>query len=125
MYLCFFERNVLYPLMVVSVLTQDAPKVAEKYGTLLGMITSKFRLNKVKQICMRFFVGSLISVVCGMKMLRNSYSDQNCQYLIVTFTALVCKFDCRHLDETFLVTYFFVSIAYYKIYEFLLKVSRN
>lgn len=58
-----------------------------------------------------------------MKFLRNGYSDQNCQYLIVTFTALISKFDCRHLNETFLVAYFFVSIAYYKIHEFLLKVS--
>ncbi|CAG9762516.1 unnamed protein product [Ceutorhynchus assimilis] len=101
-YLCFFERNILYPLMVVSVVTEDAPKIAAKYGTLLG---------------------SFITCICGMKFLRNGYSDQNCQYLIVIFSALICKYDFRHLDETFLVSYFFVSIAYYKMYEFLLKIK--
>lgn len=60
-----------------------------------------------------------------MKFLRNSYSNQNSQYLIVTFTALVAKYDFHYLDQTFLFMYFFVSIAYYKIYEFILKVTKN
>lgn len=101
-YLCFFERNILYPLLVLSVLTEDSPKIADKYGT---------------------FLGSCIVVVCGLKFLRNSYSDQNCQYLIVTFTALISKFDYQQLEETFLVSYFIISIAYYKIHELLLKVQ--
>ncbi|KAL1506032.1 hypothetical protein ABEB36_005467 [Hypothenemus hampei] len=101
-YLCFFERNILYPLMALSVLTKESPLIVQKYGTLLG---------------------SFITVVCGMKFLRNSYSNQNCQYLIVTFTALMTLYDFQYLDQTFLVMYFFVSIAYFKIHEFLLKLQ--
>ncbi|XP_050297941.1 pecanex-like protein 1 isoform X2 [Anthonomus grandis grandis] len=101
-YLCFFERNILYPLLTLAVLTEDSLKNADRYGTLAA---------------------AFIASICGMKLLRNNYSDQNCQYLIVVFTALVSKFDFRHLEETFLVTYFFVSIAYYKVFEFLLKIE--
>lgn len=106
----------------MSVLTEDAPQITDKYGTVLGNImVFLFIIYILKNIF--FVLGSFITVICGMKFLRNGYSDQNCQYLIVTFTALISKFDCRHLNETFLVAYFFVSIAYYKIHEFLLKVS--
>ncbi|XP_076252556.1 pecanex isoform X2 [Rhynchophorus ferrugineus] len=101
-YLCLFEKNVLYPLLVLSGLTADSPKIAEQFGTVLG---------------------SFIAVICGVKFLRNSYTDQNCQYLIVIFTALMTKFDYQHLDQTFLLGYFVISIAYYKIHELLLKVQ--
>ncbi|ENN80228.1 hypothetical protein YQE_03347, partial [Dendroctonus ponderosae] len=101
-YLCFFEKNILYPLICVSVLTADSPEIVDKYGVVLG---------------------SFIVVVCGMKFLRNAYSNPNCQYLIVTFTTLSYKYEFRTMNLTFLTAYFFVSIAFYKLDELLLKVS--
>lgn len=101
-YLCFIERNILYPLLFLAALTEEAPKVAEKFGTLLG---------------------ALIVVVCGLKCLRNSYSDQGSQYLILTFTALFSKYDYSIFQESFLVDYFLMGIIYSKTYELLLKVQ--
>ncbi|XP_066152937.1 pecanex-like protein 1 isoform X2 [Euwallacea fornicatus] len=101
-FLCFFERNILYPLVAVAVLTADSPQVVVKYGT---------------------FLGSFIAVLCGLKFLRNSYTNQNCQYLLVAFTALAAKYDFSYMNETFLVMYFVVSITYHKVYEFLLKIQ--
>lgn len=99
--MCFIERNILYPLLFLAALTEEAPKVAEKFGTLLG---------------------ALIVVVCGLKCLRNSYSDQGSQYLILTFTALFSKYDYSIFQESFLVDYFLMGIIYSKTYELLLKV---
>lgn len=103
-YLCFVERNILYPLLFLSVLTEDSPKVVETFGPLLG---------------------SFVVVICGLKCLRSSYSNQSSQYLILTFTALFFWYDYSFLPQTFLVEYFFMSIIFHKIYELLLKVSRN
>ncbi|XP_063915633.1 pecanex-like protein 1 isoform X1 [Zophobas morio] len=101
-YLCFVERNILYPLLFLSVLTEDSPNVAKKFGKLEG---------------------SFIVVVCGLKCLRGSYSNQGFQYLIVTFTALFFRYDYGFLQQTFLVEYFFMSIIFHKFYELLLKVQ--
>lgn len=100
-YFCFFERNVLYPLLFLSVLTEDSPRIAQKFGPLPG---------------------AFIVVVCGLKCLRCTYSDQSSQYLILTFTALFHTYDCNFIQQTFLVEYFLMSIVYYKVYELLLKV---
>ncbi|KAJ8972889.1 hypothetical protein NQ317_008510 [Molorchus minor] len=83
---CFFERNILYPLLFLSVLTEDSPKISAKYGAPYG---------------------SFIVVICGLKCLRSSYSDQSSQYLILVFTALFFKYDYNFIQETFLVEYFF------------------
>uniref|UniRef100_A0A182PA91 Pecanex-like protein n=1 Tax=Anopheles epiroticus TaxID=199890 RepID=A0A182PA91_9DIPT len=34
--LCFFERNILYPLIFVSALTADSAQIAEKFGLTFG-----------------------------------------------------------------------------------------
>ncbi|XP_064214797.1 pecanex-like protein 1 isoform X2 [Tribolium castaneum] len=101
-YLCFVERNILYPLLFLSVLTEDSPKVVKKFGPLLG---------------------SFVVVICGLKCLRSSYSNQSCQYLVLTFTALAFRYDYSFMEQTFLVQYFFVSIVFHKFYELLLKVQ--
>ncbi|CAH0560950.1 unnamed protein product [Brassicogethes aeneus] len=101
-YLCFIERNIIYPLLFISALTEDSPKMAKQYGLLLG---------------------SLITVVCGLKCLRQSYSDQSSQYLILTFTALFFKYDYNYLQMTFLFEYFLMSIVFHKLHELLLKVQ--
>lgn len=99
--LCFLERNILYPVLVLAILTNDAPKISEKFG--------------------RFF-GAIITTVCGMKVMRCAFSHTAHQYLIVGFSALLLQIDYRYLSETFLVDYFFLSIVFAKAFEFLLKV---
>lgn len=101
-YLCFVERNILYPLLFLSVLTEDSPKVVMKFGALAG---------------------SFIVVVCGLKCLRSSYSNQSCQYLILTFTVLFFRYDYTLWQQGFLVDYFLMSVIFHKVYELLLKVS--
>lgn len=100
-YLCFLERNCLYPVLFMSALTGDSGKIVEKFGPLLG---------------------TAIIVVCGLKGLRNAYSDTASQYIIVIFSVLFFRMDSQTASETFLVDYFLVSILYRKISEFLLKV---
>lgn len=101
-YLCFVEKNIFYPLLFLSVLTEDAPKIVDRFGLLSG---------------------SFVVVICGLKCLRSSYSNQNSQYLILIFTTLFFRFDYSFIEETFLVQYFFMSIIFHKFHELLLKVN--
>nr|XP_026498026.1 protein pecanex [Vanessa tameamea] len=103
-YLCFLERNVLYPAVVVAATTQDAPAIAEKYGDALG---------------------ALIICVCALKCLRNAYSEPDSQYLILVFAVLLFQRDLssQKVSETFLVDYFITAIIFSKVYEFLLKIQ--
>ncbi|CAK1542907.1 unnamed protein product [Leptosia nina] len=103
-YLCFLERNVLFPAVVIAATTQDAPAIAEKYGDALG---------------------ALIISVCALKCLRNAYSDPESQYLIIVFAVLIFQLDLgtQKISETFLVDYFIMAIIFNKVYEFLLKVQ--
>ncbi|XP_050663936.1 pecanex-like protein 1 [Leptidea sinapis] len=103
-YLCFLERNVLYPALVIAATTQDAPAIAEKHGDAFG---------------------ALIICVCALKCLRNAYSDPDSQYLIVVFAVLLFQLDfvSQKMSETFLVDYFVMAIIFNKVYEFLLKMQ--
>ncbi|KAI4463394.1 pecanex [Holotrichia oblita] len=101
-YLCFFERNILYPLLFIAELTEESPKLSQKIGLTAA---------------------SVVIVVCGMKCLRSSYSNQSCQYLVLIFTALFFKYDYSLLQESFLVDYFLMSIVFQKTTEFLLKIQ--
>ncbi|KRT83588.1 hypothetical protein AMK59_4439 [Oryctes borbonicus] len=101
-YLCFFERNILYPLLFIAELTEESPKLAQKLGLTIA---------------------SVVIVVCGMKCLRSSYSNQSCQYLVLIFTALFYKYDYGVLQESFLVDYFLMSVVFEKTCEFLLKIQ--
>ncbi|GJQ81500.1 putative C-terminus pecanex protein [Trypoxylus dichotomus] len=101
-YLCFFERNILYPLLFIAELTEESPKLAQKWGLTIA---------------------SVVIVVCGMKCLRSSYSNQSCQYLVLIFTALFYKYDYGVLQESFLVDYFLISVVFQKTCEFLLKIQ--
>lgn len=100
--LSFVERNLIYPLVILSALTTDAPKIVTKFGA---------------------FGGSLIIVICGLKCLRGSYSDASCQYLILIFAVLFFQLDYYSASETFLIDYFLMGIIFSKTYELLLKVS--
>nr|CAD7264278.1 unnamed protein product [Timema shepardi] len=101
-YLCFVERNVLYPVLFIGALTQDSPDVARKLGPLGG---------------------SLVVTMCGLKCLRGSFSDTSSQYLVLVFAVLFFQLDYHHSSETFLVDYFVMSVIFSKAYEFLLKVQ--
>ncbi|XP_011311909.1 pecanex-like protein 1 isoform X2 [Fopius arisanus] len=99
--LCFLERNILYPIVFLGALTENSPKIIEKYGESIG---------------------PLIIVVCGLKSLRSSYADPTSRYLVIVFAVLFFKVDYSGLSETFLIDYFVTSIAFAKIYELLLKL---
>ncbi|KAL5239767.1 hypothetical protein ACI65C_007177 [Semiaphis heraclei] len=101
-YLCFFERNVLYPLMFIGCLTSDSVIVVTKLGVLLG---------------------SLVLSVCALKCLRCSFSQQSNQYNILAFAVLFFQLDYVKCSETFIIDYYLTAIAYDKIYEFLLKLQ--
>lgn len=67
-----------------------------------------------------FSVGSLLLVVCAVKLLRFAFCNTPKQYLIVTFTVFFFKYDYRNASETFLIDYFIVSILLSKV-----KMSPN
>ncbi|KAI5694056.1 hypothetical protein M8J75_010034 [Diaphorina citri] len=102
-YLCFLERNIVYPVLFIASITYDAPLIVNKFG-LLG--------------------GSLILTVCALKSLRSSFSDPSYQYLILCFSVLLFQYDFGNkVSETFLLDYCLTSIIFCKSYEFLLKIQ--
>nr|XP_022912748.1 pecanex-like protein 1 isoform X1 [Onthophagus taurus] len=101
-YLCFFERNILYPIMFLSVLTEEAP-----------ILVTKFEIIQ----------GTFIMVICGLKCLRSTYSNQHFQYLILTFSALLFKYHYGVFQHSFLINFFLMSVVFQKTYELLLKLQ--
>lgn len=57
--------------------------------------------------------------------MRNAYSDPTNQYLIIIFTVLLFRIDFAMATESFIIDYFFVSLAFRKCCDFLLKVSET
>ncbi|XP_044731162.1 pecanex-like protein 1 isoform X2 [Chrysoperla carnea] len=101
-YLSFIERNILYPILFLISMTQDAFVINTKFGP---------------------YGAALILCICSLKVVRGSYSDCSYQYLILSFTILFFRFDFAATSETFLVDYFIVSILFSKFYELLLKLQ--
>ncbi|CAL4065765.1 unnamed protein product, partial [Meganyctiphanes norvegica] len=101
-WMCILEKNIVYPVLFLCALTNDAPLLVERFG---------------------LSVGTLITVVCGVKCLRTVYSQPQSQYLILAFTKLFFEWDFRGKSETFLVDYFFMNIMFNKMFEFLLKMK--
>ncbi|XP_064603904.1 pecanex-like protein 1 isoform X2 [Liolophura sinensis] len=102
-WLRFLERNVLYTVVFLCAITSSAPQIVNKFGLKLG---------------------TGIVVVCGMKLLRSSFSDTPKHYHILAFTVLFFKFDFRNsATETFLIDYFFMAILYQKFYDMVLKMK--
>ncbi|EDW82043.2 uncharacterized protein Dwil_GK25341 [Drosophila willistoni] len=101
-YLSVLERNVLFPLLAISSLTADSQLIADKFGVPWG---------------------TLIVTVCALKFVRNAYSDPTNQYLIIIFTVLIFRIDFAMATETFIIDYFFVSLAFRKCCDFLLKLQ--
>ncbi|XP_016995749.2 protein pecanex isoform X2 [Drosophila takahashii] len=101
-YLSVLERNVLFPLLAISSLTADAQLIVGKFGLPWG---------------------TLIVAICALKFVRNAYSDPTNQYLIIIFTVLLFRIDFAMATETFIIDYFFVSLAFRKCCDFLLKLQ--
>ncbi|KAH8235994.1 hypothetical protein KR032_012131 [Drosophila birchii] len=101
-YLSVLERNVLFPLLAISSLTADSQLIVAKFGLPWG---------------------TLIVAVCALKFVRNAYSDPTNQYLIIIFTVLLFRIDFSMATETFIIDYFFVSLAFRKCCDFLLKLQ--
>ncbi|CAF2248770.1 unnamed protein product, partial [Rotaria magnacalcarata] len=101
LWLCIIEKNIIYPVLFLCALTKDASVILAKHPT----------------------AGTLMIVICGLKCLRSVYSQPQFQYLIVAFTILFFNWDLKGLSESFLVDYFFMSIVFSKMYEFLLKLK--
>ncbi|KAL5009342.1 hypothetical protein ScPMuIL_014923 [Solemya velum] len=101
-WLRFFERNVLYPVVFLCALTSSAPPIVCKFG---------------------YHAGPLVVIICGMKILRFSFCCTQKQYLVLTFTLFFFKFDYRWASETFLIDYFFISILLCKFMDLMLKMK--
>ncbi|XP_030569336.1 protein pecanex [Drosophila novamexicana] len=101
-YLSVLERNVLFPLLAISSLTADSQHIVDKFGVPWG---------------------TLIVAVCALKFVRNAYSDPTNQYLIIIFTVLLFRIDFSMATESFIIDYFFVSLAFRKCCDFLLKLQ--
>ena len=74
-----------------------------------------------------YSLGTLMIVMCSVKMFRSAFSDSPKQYLVVTFTVFFFKYDYRTASETFIVDYFFMAILFTKVSEnirFLLQKYR-
>ncbi|XP_046384119.1 pecanex-like protein 1 isoform X2 [Ischnura elegans] len=105
--LCFLEKNLLYPVLFLAALTEDAFPLVTKWGPLGG---------------------PLIITICGLKCFRRAFSDPAPQHLVLAFTALLFRVDFASspqgpTSETFLVDYFITGIAFSKAQELLLKVQ--
>ncbi|XP_069973130.1 pecanex-like protein 1 isoform X2 [Penaeus vannamei] len=101
-WLCIIEKNIVYPVLFLCALTKDAPTLIENHG-----------LN----------IGTLMTVICGVKCLRSVYSQPESQYLILAFAKLFFECDFKDKSQTFLVDYFIMGIIFSRVYEFLLKMK--
>ncbi|XP_046664729.1 pecanex-like protein 1 [Homalodisca vitripennis] len=101
-YLCCFERNILYPVVFLACLTSESPAIVRKVGP---------------------YAASIVITICALKCLRCAFSHPPSQYLILAFACLFFQLDYAAASETFLIDYFVTAIAFSKTHEFLLKVQ--
>ncbi|XP_033628750.1 pecanex-like protein 1 isoform X1 [Asterias rubens] len=104
-FLCFVERNVVYPLVFLCGLTTSAQRLADEFSPIGG---------------------AFIVTVCGLKLLRSAFSNTATQYPILTLTVLFFKYDFHDdtiLLELFVVNYFLMSIFVHKLHEWILKMK--
>lgn len=92
----------MYPVVFLGALTHDAPLVSRKLGPP---------------------VAALVTAVCGLKALRQTFSDPPTQYLVLVFAALFFHADYTWASESFLVDFCVMGVVFNKTYELLLKVS--
>ncbi|XP_028418258.1 pecanex-like protein 1 [Dendronephthya gigantea] len=100
-WLCFIERNIVYPCLFLSTLSNYAGDMRLKFGTVGGSL--------------------LISII-GLKMIRSSFSDCSKQSIFVIWTVLFFEYDYKKHSEGFPVDYFIMSVLLSKVYELMLKL---
>lgn len=59
--------------------------------------------------------GSILLVVCGLKLMRGSFSSPTIQYQIFTYSFLFTKYDARNLNIPGIISLFFISIIFNKV----------
>lgn len=72
-----------------------------------------------------FRVGALVITICGLKMMRNGFVHTSWQFVVVSLTVLLFKYDfpknnlvyCQtaFCSETFPIDYFFASLFLWKV----------
>jgi hypothetical protein len=133
-WLSFLERNIIYPAVFMSGLTTGFPLIVNKFGPRFENCTFSFRWS-ICRIVYVFIcrVGALIITICGLKMMRNGFVRTSWQFVIVSFTVLLFKYDfpkkdpnyCRtaFCSETFPIDYFFGALFMSKCYELVQKTK--
>ena len=53
--------------------------------------------------------------ICGIRMVRGSFTDVSFHYVIVAFAALFFQYDFKDRSETFLVDFFFAALIIRKV----------
>jgi hypothetical protein len=95
------EKNLLYPLVVLSCLTLCSPILRENLG---------------------LWAAAFISSLAGMKILRSSYCNASQMYLPLAGALIFFNFDSIKMSETILIDFYIFAVFYPKIREFLLKL---
>ena len=110
------EKVIVFPMVILSALTMD--------------------LEKMKEPNANHWLGAIILVICGLKLLRSAFSDCAKQFMVLLVTLLYFQYNAdtgRILGEgqtktdnaqyPFILYYFVTSIVFHKLYEFYLKVQ--
>lgn len=97
------ERNFIYPIFWLNVISHDAIAIRDQYGP---------------------YIGPFLMVMMGLKLVRSSFNDASPNYLTIIFTYLFFNYDItNHNHKIFLINYFVFSILHLKIHELLLKLQ--
>ncbi|XP_071961858.1 pecanex-like protein 1 isoform X2 [Antedon mediterranea] len=102
-WLCFIERNIIYPIVFLFALTESAEHIQNNMFKPFGK--------------------ALVVTICGLKLVRSAYSNTAFQYPVLIFTVLFFKYDYKQISEGIIIDYFFMSILINKICECLLKLK--
>lgn len=98
-----FERNFIYPIFWLNIISHDAISIRDLYGN---------------------YVGPFLLVMMGLKLLRSSFNDASSNYITIIFAYLFFNYDVvRQNHRIFLMNYFVFSIIHPKIYELFLKLQ--
>lgn len=102
-YALAFERNFIYPILWLNIITRDSITIKELYGQ---------------------HIGPLILVIVSLKLVRSSFNDASPNYITIVFTYLFFKFDVAQANHRiFSINYFVFSILHLKVHELLLKLQ--
>ena len=109
-----FEKLIVFPMVILSALTMDVEAMKDP------------KANP--------WIGAIILVICGLKLLRSAFSDCSKQFMVLLVTLLYFQYNVdtgkvlgTALDsngtQPFILCYFITSIIFHKLYEFYLKVQ--